>query len=294
MQVLPPQPVSPPLHTRGVRASRREVAGTFVCTMPSRAPIHRPKRTGAKTLAPPSAAHAPDGAEQATAYGRGRGGRPWRRKRDAVMARDKRLCRCEECAKTGRLRIADEVDHIIPLSQGGTDDLDNLQAINRDCHRAKTARESFLGAERASVLPGWLPDAGDHRLIVVCGPPAAGKTTYVSDRAGPGDLVLDLDRMSEEIVGKPLWQTGEAERNGLIRIRNARAADFLRGKTGHSVCWLIVTAGSFRQRKFWQDKGHELVVLDTPAVQCKWRLRQRAHLPDGILRQLERAVDNWR
>ena len=39
------------------------------------------------------------------------------------------------------MRQANEVDHIIPLAKGGTDELRNLQAINAECHRRKTAAD---------------------------------------------------------------------------------------------------------------------------------------------------------
>lgn len=91
-------------------------------------------------MAPMAPRHEPP--EAVTRYGQGRGGRPWRRKRDQVMARDKYLCQCDECKATGALKMAHEVDHIVPLSQGGTDTPDNLRAINRDCHKAKTQREA--------------------------------------------------------------------------------------------------------------------------------------------------------
>ncbi|MEL7937664.1 HNH endonuclease [Pseudomonas delhiensis] len=87
-------------------------------------------------------AHAECARSWATRKGSGRGGRPWRRLRVQILARDKYLCRCEECTRLGRLREADEVDHVVPLSRGGTDDPSNLRAINRDCHKAKTQRES--------------------------------------------------------------------------------------------------------------------------------------------------------
>lgn len=35
-----------------------------------------------------------------------------------------------------------EVDHIINIAEGGTDDDSNLQALCIPCHKAKTARES--------------------------------------------------------------------------------------------------------------------------------------------------------
>ncbi|WP_405016408.1 HNH endonuclease [Kitasatospora sp. NBC_00070] len=38
-----------------------------------------------------------------------------------------------------------EVDHIQPLSKGGTDTADNVQLLCKGCHRAKTRRD--LGHE---------------------------------------------------------------------------------------------------------------------------------------------------
>lgn len=81
----------------------------------------------------------------ATREGSGRGGRPWRRLRAAVLARANHLCQCSECKALGRLREATEVDHIIPLAQGGTDCMSNLCAINADCHAAKTRRDAQAG-----------------------------------------------------------------------------------------------------------------------------------------------------
>ncbi len=41
----------------------------------------------------------------------------------------------------GCLRVASEVDHVVPLRDGGTHDEDNLQAACKPCHSKKTARE---------------------------------------------------------------------------------------------------------------------------------------------------------
>jgi 5-methylcytosine-specific restriction protein A len=81
-------------------------------------------------------------------YGNGRGGRPWRRKRDAVMARDKYMC--QPCSRTGRITLADEVDHVTPQAEGGTDDEANLQAICFECHQLKTLAEARRGVAKPS------------------------------------------------------------------------------------------------------------------------------------------------
>lgn len=75
-------------------------------------------------------------------WGKGRGGRTWRKLRQSILERDCYLCKCDDCVRMGLVRVANEVDHIIPLSQGGTDDEDNLRAINNECHKKKTAKES--------------------------------------------------------------------------------------------------------------------------------------------------------
>ncbi|MBM7795195.1 HNH endonuclease [Pseudoglutamicibacter cumminsii] len=47
---------------------------------------------------------------------------------------------CEQCQTQGRVTPAQEVDHIVPLEDGGTHDEANLQALCKPCHSSKTAR----------------------------------------------------------------------------------------------------------------------------------------------------------
>lgn len=52
------------------------------------------------------------------------------------------------CAKCGRVHPSNQVDHIVPLEQGGSNDPANLQVLCVDCHKAKTAAEA---RERSSA-----------------------------------------------------------------------------------------------------------------------------------------------
>ena len=79
---------------------------------------------------------------------RGYGGR-WRRLRREVMERDKGLC--QPCSDQGKVMPAVAVDHIRPKAEGGTDDLENLQAICKTCHQIKTESESKKSRAGARV-----------------------------------------------------------------------------------------------------------------------------------------------
>lgn len=60
--------------------------------------------------------------------------------RHAVLARD---WACRGCGAPGQDR--DYVDHIVPLADGGGDDLGNLQRLCRACSARKTGREAARG-----------------------------------------------------------------------------------------------------------------------------------------------------
>jgi len=78
--------------------------------------------------------------------------RRWQRLRRLVLNREP-LCR--ECLKHGRLTPATEVDHIISLSKGGDNSLDNLQPLCHACHSRKTASEDGgFGNTRSDTLEG--------------------------------------------------------------------------------------------------------------------------------------------
>jgi len=49
---------------------------------------------------------------------------------------------CVQCKKEGRLRQAQEVDHIVPIQQGGDRwDINNLQSLCKHHHSQKTINE---------------------------------------------------------------------------------------------------------------------------------------------------------
>ena len=81
------------------------------------------------------------GSELSTRYGR----QPIPRKlRHEVFKRDG--YRCRECGAS-KEETSLEIDHILPVAKGGTNDIDNLQTLCRECNRMKHTDE-WVGGER--------------------------------------------------------------------------------------------------------------------------------------------------
>jgi 5-methylcytosine-specific restriction protein A len=90
-------------------------------------------------------------------WGKGRGGRPWRRLREAVAARDGYTCR--KCKRPVALEDGD-CDHVVPESKGGKTIMSNLQWLCRyPCHADKTEKEAAEAQGHKVKVPisddGW-------------------------------------------------------------------------------------------------------------------------------------------
>jgi 5-methylcytosine-specific restriction protein A len=94
--------------------------------MPWKAPIHKPPGGKAKQRSITDA-------QRPSAAARGYGWQ-WGKLRKLVLVRQP-LCQSPGC-----FNAATDVDHIIPKAKGGTDALENLQALCKPCHSRKTAR----------------------------------------------------------------------------------------------------------------------------------------------------------
>lgn len=210
------------------------------------------------------------------------------RGRKGVELRKRRLRNeplCRHCFAKGIITPADQVDHIIPLSAGGTDTDDNIQCLCLQCHAVKTASEAAQGFA-SSTHPDWLRPSAIP-LTIVCGPPASGKTTYVHKRSHPADLVIDLDVIASNLSGQSLhgWDRDEWL-SPAIRARNEMLGFLSRAKSGKA--WFIVSAPSQDERNWWQSKlGGQVVLLDPGPAECKRRALRRG------TPKTAHAIDEW-
>lgn len=113
--------------------------------------------------------------------------RAWRVVRQQAFERDGYRCQIRGPKCKGK---ATEVDHIIPVNDGGAlYDLSNLRSACKTCNVGR--------ANSQKHREGWR--RARTRIVLVTGPPAAGKTTYANEQAGPLDVVVDYDAISQAL-----------------------------------------------------------------------------------------------
>lgn len=87
----------------------------------------------------------------------------WQQTRKRILERDCYLCKCDECKRTGALKPANEVNHIVSKAEAKrlgwtrqqTDAESNLHAINADCHKRVTLEQRGYRPRQAIGPDGW-------------------------------------------------------------------------------------------------------------------------------------------
>ena len=212
---------------------------------------------------------------------------------------------CQRCGSTHRV-IG---DHIRELKDGGARlDKRNVELLCQSCHNKKTAmarqaRVGLGGDDGARVKLGPMSHPSWFRpvhvpLTIVCGPPGAGKSTWVRERALPSDLVICMDSLARGHLGADRRVAlAPAQVGDVLRLRNELLGDLMRrsaaGRWPHA--WLIALEPEAQWRTWWRDtvKPERIVVLATPAEECKRRVAADAAGGDARSSEAAQLIDRW-
>lgn len=197
------------------------------------------------------------------------------------------------------MKTATQVDHIDGDATNNA--RTNLQGLCPNCHSKKTASEGVAknapeggprGVRGGFDFPDWLPTPSIP-VLLVCGPPASGKTTYVLEHAGEKDLVLDLDLIVQELSRKPLYRDKGKYLDQAWRIRNERLAA-LSADTEYERCWVVMTGASKRERRWWKKKLGATVLVIHPGIdRCIDQLHADPLRNEAMKQEQLNAIWKW-
>lgn len=199
--------------------------------------------------------------DHAAAYDQRRGsstargyGREWKAIRAAVLREEKVCRRCRKERST-------VVDHILPKRLGGTDARANLQGLCKGCHDEKTRQED-----------GRWQGAPTSRVVVLAGPPGAGKSTFVAEHFRHGDLLIDVDRLFVALSGLELYEKPGGLMPFVMEARDAVLRRLAR-PSAVSRSWVIAGAPTATERdRLARQLGAQVLVFETPAAECLRRI----------------------
>lgn len=133
-----------------------------------------------------------------------------------------------------------------------------------------------------------------RQVYIVWGPPLAGKTTYVRQQMERGDLVMDMDSLTEAISGCDRYDRPEELKQISFILRDA-LIDAVRTRAGKWQAAFVI--GSY-PRKDERERlatrlGAECIEVEATREDCLLRLDQRFTREDPRHDEWKSYIDKW-
>ena len=114
-----------------------------------------------------------------------------------------------------------------------------------------------------------------REVFLVYGPPLAGKTTWVMENKGKGDLVVDIDSIWEAVTGLPRYEKPQRLRAVVFRIRD-ELLDMAKHRFGKwSKAYIIGGyAATGERERILAEMGATPIFIDASFDECISRLEK--------------------
>lgn len=119
------------------------------------------------------------------------------------------------------------------------------------------------------------PTTSAGRVVIVTGPPAAGKSTYIREHRKPGDVTIDYDEIANTLAGlQPANHEHQAHIKRVTKAARQAAIDAALGsKDGTHTVWIIHSTPSANLLDKYRAAGAEIITIDpgktTVMARCK-------------------------
>jgi len=112
---------------------------------------------------------------------------------------------------------------------------------------------------------------------IVCGPPGSGKSSYVLQRVGSCDVVVDVDALYHAITFLPYYDKPQSLLDLVLTVRDVLIANLPRYRDRYYNAWVITSGASMLSRaKLAVRLNADVIVLEISPQEC---MRRIAHDP---------------
>jgi predicted kinase len=116
-------------------------------------------------------------------------------------------------------------------------------------------------------------------IQIVTGPPCGGKSTYIKDRAQPGDIIIDMDRIALALTteGTEPFTYSDRVRAVAMKARAAAVTEALYQAQGerYQNVYIIHTDPTPDQRAYYRAMGGRIIEIDPGKEVCLERMKSR-------------------
>ena len=176
---------------------------------------------------------------------------------------------CEHCGKPIVKAYDIILHHVNELTIDNVNDAtvafadDNIQLVHFRCHNEIHNRFGTY----------------TRHIYLVYGSPLSGKSTFVKERAGVHDLIIDIDKIYEAITNNPLYIKSNRLFDNVKAVQNC-LLDCVKYKRGKWVNVFIVSGMPYKgeRERFCKEYGAEPIYIDCDKQTALSRL---ASVQDG-------------
>lgn len=212
--------------------------------------------------------------------------RRWRAFRQAIIA--ERGLICQHCGKLIAREREAHLHHINELTPANSHDAsvalnpENVLVVHKGCHDSIHDR---LRESREAVRL--------KKVYIVYGMPGAGKTSFVAERKGRNDIVVDMDRLYQAITLLSDYDKPDCLLS-VVRETYNFLIDMIRYRRGKwHTAWIVGGFPDKHQReRLAEELGAELVYIECTRDEAIARIAMDEDRR-FMVREYEDYIDRW-
>lgn len=130
------------------------------------------------------------------------------------------------------------------------------------------------------------------QVIIVCGAPGSGKTSWATRQMRWGDLILDIDTLYQALTGLPMYEKPQTLLPVVLAIRDAVVAQLNKPNQVQKAFIITTTTKHAEIIAIAQKLKARVVVMGTAQVLCLQRISIDPRRKDK-LEQWQKLVEKW-